>query len=110
MNPAVIGIDSSGTECHWEGEAAIVYARIKYSVRITRGARRGAVIVASPGPIDDIAGPDGNRARAEDGPALSHGNIRRLRGSKDGQQDQKRKRQSEIHLEGFGAARIWAGG
>jgi hypothetical protein len=87
-----------------------VYARIKYSVRITWGAGRRAVIVPGPGPIDDIASPDGDRARTVDGPALPNGNIRRRRGSEDWQQDKKRERQSEIHFEGLVAARIWAGG
>lgn len=110
MNPAVIGESSNGAERHGEDEPGIVYARIKYSIRIAWGAGRRTVIAAGPGPIHDIAGPDGDRARVEDGTALPHGNIRRRRGSKDWQQDQKYERQSEIHLEGFVTARIWAGG
>ena len=81
MNSAVIGVSSSGAERHGEGEPIIVDARIEYSIRITWSPGRRAVIVASPSPIDDIADPDGDRARVEDRPALSHGNIRRSRGS-----------------------------
>jgi hypothetical protein len=55
------------------------------------------VIVGGPSPIDDIADADGDRARVEVGPALSHGHIRRSRGSEDWQQDQKYERQSKIH-------------
>ena len=91
MNPAVIGVSSSGAKRHGEGEPIIVDARIKYSIRITRGTGRRAVIVAGPSPIDDIADPDGDRARVEVGPALSHGNIGRSRGSEDWQQDQKQQ-------------------
>lgn len=110
MHPAVIRESPSDAERHGENEPGIVYARIKYSIRITWGTGRRAVIVAGPSPIDDIAGPDGNRARIEDGPALPHGNIRRSRGSKDWQQDQKCERQSEIHFEGFSCSAYWAAG
>ena len=89
VNPAVIGENSSGLECHWEGEPVVAYARIKYSIRIIWRTGRHAVIVGGPSPIDDIAGPDGDRARVEVGPALSHVNIRRRCGSEDWQQDQK---------------------
>jgi hypothetical protein len=110
VNPAVIGEGSHGVERHREGEPGIVYARIKYSVRSAWGAGGRAMIVAGPSPIDDIASPDGHRARAVDGPALPHGNICRGRGSEHWQEDQKYERQSEIHFEGLVAARIWAGG
>ena len=101
MNPAVIWESSNGVERHREDEPGVVDARIKYSIRITWSSGRRAVIVAGPSPIDDIAGSDGNRARTEDGPALSHGNICRRRGSKHRQEDQKYERQSEIHFEGL---------
>jgi hypothetical protein len=110
MYPAVIGKSSSGSECYREGEPIIVYARIKYSVWIIWRARRHAVIVCDPGPIDDIADADGDRARIEDGPALSHVNIRRRRGSEGWEQDQKQQCQSEIHFESFAAERIWTAG
>lgn len=110
MNPAVVRKSSDGVERHGENETGVVDLRIKYSIRIARSTGRDAVIVAGPGPIDDIAGPDGNRARTKDGSPLTHGHICRRRGSKDGQQEQKDERQAEIHLEGFVTARIWAAG
>jgi hypothetical protein len=101
MDPAVIGVGSSCSEGHWEGESNVVDARIEYSIRTIGIAGGHAVIVAGPGPIDDVADLDGDRARVEVGPALSHADIRRSRGSEDWQQDQKYKRQSAIHFEGF---------
>ena len=59
------------------------------------------MIVAGPGPIDDIAGPDGHGARIEDGPALPHGDICRRRRSEHGQEKQKRERQFEFHFGGW---------
>jgi hypothetical protein len=101
VNPAVIRKSPDGVERHGENGPGIADARIKYSIRITRGAGSDAVIVAGPGPIDDIASPDGDRAWIKDGSALTHGHIRRRRGSKDGQQEQKDERQAEIHSEGL---------
>jgi hypothetical protein len=100
VNPAVIGENSGGPEGHWEGEPVGADARIKYSVRIIWQTGRHAVIVGDPSPIDDIASPDGDSARDEVGPALSHVDIRRRRGSENWQQNQKYDGQSEIHLEG----------
>lgn len=108
MNPAVIGVRASGPERYWEDEPVIVYARIKYPIRTIWSAGRHAVIIGGPSPINDIADLDDDRARDEVGPALSHANVRRSRRSKDGQQDQKKEKQSEIHVEGFGAARVFA--
>jgi hypothetical protein len=108
VNPAVIGIRSSSPERHWEDEPVIVDARIKYPIRTIGSAGRHAVIVGGPSPINDITDLDGDRARDEVGPALSHANVRRSRRSKDRQQDQKKERQSEIHFEGFVAARLFA--
>ena len=47
------------------------------------------MIVAGPGPIDDVAGADGDRARAEVGAALPHGHVRGRGASQAWQQDQK---------------------
>jgi len=101
VNPAVIGKNTSGLERHGKGGPVVAYARIKYSIRSIRKTGRHTMIVGDPNPIDDIAGPDDDPARVEVGPALSHIHIRRRRGSEDGQQDQKRERQSESHLEDF---------
>ena len=98
MNPAVIGERSHGIERHGENEPGIVNTRIKYSIRITGRAGRRAVIVAGPGPIDDIAGPDSDRARTEDGPTLPNSDIRCRRRKEDGQEDQKREGQFESHF------------
>jgi hypothetical protein len=68
------------------------------------------VIIGDPSPINDIADLDGDRARDEVGPALSHANVRRSRRSENGQQDQKKEKQSEIHFEGFVASRLRAAG
>jgi hypothetical protein len=110
VNPAVIGVRSSGPERHWEDERVIVYARIKYPIRTIGSAGRHAVIIGDPSPINDIADLDGDRARDKVRPALPHANVRRSRRSEDGQQDQKKERQSEIHFEGFVAARVRAAG
>jgi hypothetical protein len=101
VDPAVISKSSNGVERDREGEPVVVDARIKYPVRIIRRAGRDAVIIGNPGPIDDIAGADGNRARVKVGPALSHVHIRRSRLPNDWQQNQKDERQSEIHFEDF---------
>jgi hypothetical protein len=101
VNPTVIGENASGLERHRKGEPVVAYARIKNPIWSIWKAGRHTVIVADPNPIDDIAGPDDDPARVEVGPALSHVHIRRSCGSEDGQQDQKRERQSEIHFEDF---------
>jgi hypothetical protein len=62
------------------------------------------VIVGDPGPVHDIAGLDGDRARDEISPALSHVHIRRRRKGQHRQQDQKRQRQCEIN---FPAGHVW---
>lgn len=98
MNATVIRINSDGPKCHREGESVVADARIKYSIRIIWSPGRHAVIVAGPGPIDDIAGPDRDRARVKVSAALSHGNVYRRRGSKDRKQDQKYERQAEMHF------------
>lgn len=110
MNAAVIRENANGSECHREDEPVVTNARIKNSVRIIWSPGRDAVIVAGPGPIDDIASPDDDRARAKVGPALSHGNIRRRRGSKCWQQEQKYESQSKIHFESLCRGGGWGGG
>ncbi len=109
MDSAIIRKSSYGVERYLKREPAGVCARIKYAVRIPGITGRHAVVIAGPGPIDDVAGVDGDLARlvAEDG--LPHDHIRCRRGSESREQDQKCEKQSEIHFEDSRSA-YWAAG
>ena len=81
MDPAVVGISPGARKCERIGEAAIMYSRVEYSVRIARRAGSGAMIIPRPSPSDGIAGLDCNGARIVVRSALPHSHVSRRRAS-----------------------------
>lgn len=77
-----------------------MYSRVEYAIRTTWISGRRAVVIAGPSPLDDVAGLDGHGSGAEDGTTLSHGNIRRRRGSDDWKEEDEKGDEPEMHFEG----------
>ena len=74
-----------------------MYSRVEYAIRTTRISGCRAVIVGRPGPLNDVAGPDANRAGIKVSPALSDGHVRRRRASEEWKEDDETGEQSDMH-------------
>jgi hypothetical protein len=87
-----------------------MYSRVKYAIRTTRISGCRAVIVGRPGPLNDVAGPDGYGAGIEVGPALSDGHVRRRRAREDWKEDDEKDEQSDMHFGLVISNAIWSRG